>query len=100
MNMENLTRLSYEDVNSMASKLGTAAENMQTVLGEVKTLFEQVGDDSTWSGTAANNIKAEFDELSGKFYLFHEAVTACQSHLNTVVENFKAVDSALTGQQQ
>ena len=94
------SRLSYEQIMSMAEQLGSSSQSMEQVLNEIKNLFENVGDEGTWSGTAASNTKERFDELSDQFHLFYEAITSCQKYLGDVVERYKSVDSVLTGQQQ
>ena len=79
------SKLSYEQV--------TAAAN------ELKTLFENVGNEQVWSGTAASATKERFDELSAKFPEFSSAVDDCYKYLSNVVETYKSVDAAVTGQQ-
>ena len=91
-------KLSYEQVVSIAEQLKTSATNMENLLTEVKTLFENVGNDGVWSGTAASTTKEQFDALSAKFPQFSQAVNDCHQYLLSVVENYKAVDTAINGQ--
>lgn len=92
------SRLSYSQVQSMADQLNTSATNMESLLNEIKTLFENIGNDSVWSGTAAAATKEQFDVLSAKFPEFSSAVNDCYKYLVSVVENYKAVDAAVNGQ--
>ena len=50
-----------------------------------------------WSGTAASETKATFDKLSAKFPEFSQSVNDCYKYLLSVVENYKSVDSMVTG---
>ncbi len=43
--------------------------------------------------------KERFDELSAKFPEFSSAVDDCYKYLSNVVETYKSVDAAVTGQQ-
>lgn len=92
------SKLSYTQVQSLADRLNTASTEMETLLNEVKTLFENVGNDGVWSGTAAASTKEQFDTLSAKFPEFSNAINDCYRYLLNVVENYKAVDAAINGQ--
>lgn len=92
--------ISYTQVSEIASRLSSSAAEMTTLLDSVKTQLNRVGDDGTWAGTAASSVKAELDELIGKFPQFYEAVQSCSDYLTKVViPNFQAVDQAIRGQQ-
>ncbi len=93
------SKLSYENVISMAEQLKSSSSEMETLLNELKTLFENVGNEQVWSGTAASATKERFDELSAKFPEFSSAVDDCYKYLSNVVETYKSVDAAVTGQQ-
>lgn len=92
------SKLSYQQVQAMADQLNTSATNMANLLGEIKTLFGNVGNEGVWSGTAAASTKEQFDALSAKFPEFSQAVNDCYTYLMSVVENYKAVDAAIKGQ--
>ena len=92
------SRLSYEQINGIADQLSSKAESMRELLEQVTNLFNRIGDDGVWSGTAASTTKAEFDTLSAKFPEFSNAVNDCYKYLVSVVENYKAVDAAVNGQ--
>ena len=92
------SKLSYSQVQSLAEKLNTSSTTMETLLSEIKTLFEKIGNEEVWSGTAAAQTKDQFDVLSAKFPEFSSAVNDCYKYLLTVVENYKAVDTAVNGQ--
>ena len=83
----------------MAEQLNSASSQMESLLTEVRTLFEKIGNDDVWSGTAASQTKETFDTLSAKFPEFSQAVNDCYRYLLSVVENYKSVDSMVTGQQ-
>ena len=70
---------------------------MESLLNEIKALFDKVGTDDVWSGTAASATKEKFDTLSAKFPEFSQAVNDCYKYLLSVVENYKAVDNAVKG---
>ena len=92
------SKLSYTQVQSLAEQLNTSSANMQSLLEEIKVLFNKVGEENVWSGTAASQTKEEFDTLSAKFPEFSQAVQDCYKYLLSVLENYKAVDSIITGQ--
>lgn len=91
------SKISYEQVMSMSSQLMDSANRMQDILNNITNEFNKVGNDSTWSGTAASSTKEDFDRLSAKFPEFYDAVQDCSKYLDSMVENFKSVDQAVTG---
>ena len=91
-------KLSYAQIMSMADQLHSASGNMETVLTEIKALFDQVGNEEVWSGTAASETRSEFDALSQKLQGFYESVESCHSYLLKVVENYQAVDNVIRGE--
>lgn len=96
--MTGQSKISYEQMNSAANSLGQYSQDMESVLNEVKTLFAKIGDEGVWSGTAAAETKATFDQLSAKFIEFSTAIADCKQYLLRVIENYKAVDAAINGQ--
>lgn len=93
------SKLSYEQIQSIAEQLHSSSTQMEQLLSEIKTLFEKIGNDNVWSGTAASATKERFDNLSTKFPEFSESVDDCYKYLLTVVQNYKAVDSVATNGQ-
>lgn len=91
------SRLSYGQITSIAEQLNTSSAQMESLLTEIKTLFNKVGSDDVWSGTAAAATKEKFDTLSAKFPEFSQAVNDCYKYLLTVVENYQTVDRSVTG---
>lgn len=86
------SKISYNQVNSMAERLKEASGQMETTLQEITNLLKVVGDENTWSGTAAEATKAEFEALSSKFPEFANAIKDCGLYLNQVIANYQAVD--------
>ena len=91
------SKLSYGQVQSMADQLHGSAIEMENTLTEIKTLFERVGNDDVWSGTAASITKERFDELSSKFPEFSQEIDDCYKYLLSVVDRYKSVDKVVTG---
>lgn len=91
------SKLTYGQVQSMAEKLNNSATQMESLLSEIKTLFNKVGTDDVWSGTAASSTKEKFDTLSAKFPEFSQSVNDCYTYLMSVVENYQSVDAMVTG---
>lgn len=91
------SKLSYGQVQSMADQLNSSSTQMESLLTEIKALFDKIGSDEVWSGTAASETKATFDKLSAKFPEFSQSVNDCYKYLMSVVENYKSVDSMVTG---
>lgn len=92
------SKLSYNQITDIAEDLKNSASQMETLLNEIKTLFNKVGTDEVWSGTAASTTKAKFDQLSAKFPEFYTAINDCHTYLMSVVENYKSVDRGVMGQ--
>ena len=89
------SKLSYYQVLGISNSLSASSKHMEMVLNEVKALFDKIGTDDVWSGTAASDAKANFDKLSAKFPEFSKAIADCTAYLNQVVENYQHVDSAI-----
>lgn len=92
----NYSKLSYEQIESLAQNLSSASNNMESVLSEVKNLLSQIGNSEVWSGTSASNIREEFDKLSAKFPEFTQSIEDCSKHLKAVVANYRSVDSTVS----
>ncbi len=92
----NFTGLSYNDISNISSTLLSDANKMETLLGEVETLLSKVGNESTWSGTAAAETKATLDKLIKRFPEFYQSVSDMSKYLAQVVANYQAADKALT----
>ncbi len=86
--------LSYGEIENIATQLDSKATSMETILNAVSTELNKVGNEGTWSGTAAATAKQEFDALKAKFPEFKEAITTCAKYLKQTVERYKAVDAA------
>jgi len=93
----NHSKLSYAQITSMAEQLNSSSSQMEDLLREITALFNKIGTDDVWAGTAASQTKAEFDTLSAKFPEFSQAVNDCYKYLLSVVETFQSVDAAVTG---
>lgn len=91
------SKLTYGQVQAMADQLNTSSTDMESLLSEIKSLFDKVGTEDVWSGTAASTTKETFDKLSEKFPEFSQSVKDCYEYLMKVVENYKTVDAMVTG---
>ncbi len=91
--------LSYEQITSIADQLNSKAQQMQSLLSQIEVELKKVGDDGTWSGTAASAAYEEFNRLIVKFPEFSQSITDCSTHLKQVVANFQAADAKLSGGQ-
>lgn len=91
-------KLSYSELETIASQLKSSAESMNDILNNVKMEFSKIGDEDTWSGTAASQTKDVFDELSAKFPEFVQAIDDCYNYLvGTVMVNYQAAEDELMG---
>ena len=90
--------LTYDEIQGIAADLLSKASEMEIILSAVTAEFNKVGNEDTWSGTAASTAKAEFDALKAKFPEFKSAVDECAKYLNTTVERYKATDAAVSVQ--
>lgn len=89
--------LSYGEIGNIATQLDSKATSMETILNAVTSELNKVGNDGTWSGTAASAAKEEFDALKAKFPEFKQAINSCAKYLRTTVERYQAVDNAVMG---
>lgn len=96
----NSSKLSYDQIQTLAEQLHVSASSMESLLNEIKVLFERIGSDDIWSGAAAANAKETFDTLSAKFPEFSQAVDACYRYLISVVESYKNIDATVARQLQ
>ena len=97
----NGAKLSYEQLETIASQLKSSSDQMAEILNNIKNEFSKIGDEGTWSGTSAETTKQTFDTLSAKFPEFVEAVESCYTYLTTkVLPNYRAVEAAITGKQE
>lgn len=94
----NGSTISYEQVLGLADQLKAASNNMESILAEVQSLFNQIGSTDAWAGTAASEARAKFDTLSAKFPEFAQATSSCQAYLSSVVQNYKAIDTKVQNQ--
>jgi WXG100 family type VII secretion target len=92
MEIMDFSKLSYAQVTSMAEQLKASSTQMESLLNEIKSLFNKIGNDDVWSGTAASSTKETFDSLSAKFPEFSQAINDCYKYLSSVVANYQAVD--------
>ena len=92
----NYSKISYEQVLSLAEQLKTASVNMESVLTEITTLLNRVGNSDAWNGTSAAAAKMKFDTLAAKLPEFYNATRNCHTHLVSVVENYKNVDASIS----
>lgn len=96
MNNLDFSHVSYEQVKTIADELHTSATTMESLLIEIKTLFDKIGADGVWTGTAASNAKESFDLLSSKFPEFSEAINDCCTFLNRAMERYQGIDQKIT----
>lgn len=97
--MNGFSGLSYSQIESISNQLNSKSSAMETLLNNVSAQLKKVGNDGTWSGTAASDAFAEFNKLMQKFPEFSQAVKDCSTYLNKVVSTYKAVDSKIMGQK-
>lgn len=96
---EGQARFSSAKMQQARAELATKAESMRTILEtDIKTIFNKIGDEGVWSGTAANAKKEEFDELASKFDEFMKSVESCCTYLDGVVANYQELENAVKGQ--
>lgn len=97
--MNGFSGLSYKDIENISNQLDAKASSMESLLNNISTQLKKVGNEGTWSGTAASSAFAEFNKLMEKFPEFSQAVKDCSTYLNKVVATYRAVDSKIIGQQ-
>lgn len=91
--------LDYNQIDSIAKQLSSKATVMESILNNVSNELDKIGNDGTWSGTAADSAKAEFNSLKQKFPEFKDAIVSCSKYLEQTVNRYKAVDQTVMGQR-
>ncbi len=91
----NNTRIQYDQIESLANNLRNQASNMEQLLNDVANLINQIGNSDVWNGTAAQAAKESFGRLANKMPEFYQATNNCYSHLMSVVQNYKSVDTTI-----
>ncbi len=98
--MNNGSNLNYGEMLELSSLMQSLGRQMEQLLEEVKNEFNRVGSAEVWSGDAAEQTRAKFDEMSRKFPPFIEAIESCSKHIKEVVRNFEETDKRLNQQIQ
>ena len=89
------TKIQYEQIGSLATNLKNSASNMEQLLNDVAGLINQVGNSDVWNGDAAQAAREKFGKLINKMPEFYQATNMCYSHLMSVVQNYKSVDTTV-----
>ena len=97
--MNGQNKLSYNQMQSISERLSAYSKTMESTLNEVKSLFDKIGSEGVWSGTAAASKKEEFDALSTRFPEFSAAILDCKNYLDNVLATYQAADQAISAQQ-
>ena len=88
----------WEKIKEAIDRLiGWIKQLIKYIRDGVKSLFDKIGTEDVWSGTAASKTKETFDQLSAKFPEFSQSINDCYKYLTSVVENYKSVDTMVTG---
>lgn len=95
----NGSTLTYGQIQAISQNLKSLSSSMESNLGEIKTLFDNVGNEEYWAGSSASSAKAEFDQLSAKFPEFSKAVNDCAAYLDSVVASYQNVDQKIMSEQ-
>ncbi len=92
----NYSKISYDQLETLANELNQASRNMENILNEVKELLDRVGNTEAWQGTSAQTAQTKFNQLSAKFPEFYTATGKCYTHIMSVIENYKSVDASVS----
>ena len=87
----NNTKISYEQLISLAEQLKTSSQNMESILNEIKILFNRIGNPDVWAGASAEAAKAKFNMLSSKFPEFYNATRKCHTHFKLPRKDYNNV---------
>ena len=93
-----IEKISYEQVNTIASQISQGAKRMQEILNETSQKMESVNQEDTWKSNAAGELYTKYKELSAKFENFYTAVENYSKFLTNTVETYQAADQAIQGQ--
>ncbi len=92
------SKLTYEQIMSLAEQLKSAANQMDALLNnDIQSLFRLIGTEEIWAGVSASHTREQFDTLSAKFPQFVQAIDDCHRYLMKVVENYRSVDQSVIG---
>ncbi len=91
------SKLTYEKMMEMSAELKNSSSSMQLIFTEIENLFKNVGNDETWGGNAAEEVKKAFVAIQSKFPDLFNAIKDCSNYLDSVVREFQAADSSVLG---
>ena len=98
MNNTSTAKMSYEQMESEAAVLSSAATQMEQILAAVETELNKVGSDGVWQSEAATEWQNQFVNLKAKFPEFRDAVQSCSTCLTNLVASYKELDSQFKAQ--
>ena len=90
-----IEKISYEEVNQIASTIKNGAERMRQILNETSQNMQNVNQDDTWKSNAAGELYAKFKELETKFEGFYTEIENYSKFLTQTVETYQAADAAI-----
>lgn len=90
-------KLSYEQIRAAAARLKQNANNMQSLLNDVKSQMQKVNTEGVWKSQSAQKTYDTFEELSSKFPSFYEKVMSYADFLEKTVQAYEAADQAIAG---
>lgn len=90
------TKVSYQQILNCASVLDTCAINMDMILNiELKDLLNKIGDENFWTGSSAQRLKEELEDLNQKFPKFSEDIKNVSNNLTKMVEEYQKADEEI-----
>ncbi|MBR6570727.1 MAG: WXG100 family type VII secretion target [Clostridia bacterium] len=91
--MADIIRLTAQEVEAVATRFGTAAEETTALLNELSGVVE--GMSSGWEGDAYNAFVSSFEEIRTNLNGVVELYEGLQARLKGVVQTMQETDSAL-----
>lgn len=91
--------LKYAEIEAIATGIDSCKDNAANLLEQIKSVYNATIPE-VWSGNAANTTKTEFDELSGSFVKFTEAIDSETKYLRDTIAKYKEADAAVQAAMQ
>ena len=91
----NTEQISYEQMRDKGAALRTSANNLQSILEQLKVVVGRIGSEDTWKSKAATDFVNKFNNLSAKFPDFIAKVNDCAAFIDSSVNAYETSDQKL-----
>lgn len=96
--MNNNTNITYERVLENANQIRECSKKMGTIFNDFTQLINQVGSDDVFKGIASEELKTQFNSLSGRFTSYTQKVNEFADTISKASEATAATEKAIANE--